>query len=190
MPFSFQNTELPEVILVSSQAFSDSRGFFAEMYKASDFNVNGIKNIFVQENHSHSIKGTIRGLHYQNQPMAQGKLVSVIHGEIYDVAVDIRRGSSTYGQWVGEFLSDKNHNILWVPIGFAHGFCVVSETADLVYKISGAEYAPEYENGIIWNDPEINIQWPIDTPMLSEKDLGLPSFANSNNNFSFEKVPQ
>ena len=188
MPFSFQETELPEVKLVSSKAFPDSRGFFTEMYKASEFNVNGIRDVFVQENHSHSIKGTIRGLHYQNEPMAQGKLVSVIHGEIYDVAVDIRKGSPRYGKWIGELLSAKNHNMLWIPIGFAHGFCVVSENADLVYKISGSEYAPEYESGIIWNDPEINIEWPVDTPVLSEKDLQLPSLTNSHNNFSFETI--
>ena len=174
MPFQFEKLEVPEVILVEPRLFPDERGFFMETYKYSDFKANGIPDRLVQDNYSHSLKGTLRGLHYQKPPQAQGKLVTVILGEIFDVAVDIRKGSPTFGRWVGETLSSTNHRMLWVPPGFAHGFCVLSDEADVVYKITSGEYAPDLERGIIWNDPEIAIPWPLDSPFLSEKDAILP----------------
>lgn len=134
MPFRFQRLEIPEVILVEPVLFCDERGFFMETYKFSDFSAFGIKERFVQDNHSRSIKGVLRGLHYQNPPRAQGKLVRVIRGEVFDVAVDIRKGSPTYGRWVGVVLSEENKLMLYVPPGFAHGFCVLSEVTEVVYK--------------------------------------------------------
>ena len=182
MPFVFKKLKIPEVILVNAQSFKDNRGFFLENFKESVFTQNGIDVKFVQDNFSHSVKGVLRGLHYQKNPKAQAKLVSVINGEIFDVAVDIRQNSSTYGKWVSATLSGKNHNLLYIPEGFAHGFCVLSETADVLYKVNN-EYSPEHDAGIIWNDSEINISWPIDNPIVSEKDSKLPSFNDANNNF-------
>lgn len=186
MPFNFVSMEIPEVINVEPRVFGDSRGFFMESYKNSEFQSNGIFGPFVQDNHSHSIRGTLRGLHYQKHPMAQGKLVQVINGEIFDVAVDIRKGSPTYGRSVGLKLSSENHQMLFVPVGFAHGFLVLSEEADVVYKVSGGEYAPELEGGIIWNDPDIGIQWPLENPVLSEKDRVLPLLQYADHNFGYE----
>ena len=182
MPFTFKKLEIPEVILVTPKSFPDERGFFLESFKESEFASNGIKTIFVQDNFSHSVKGVLRGLHYQKNPEAQAKLVIVLRGEIFDVAVDIRKDSSTYGKWVGEILSENNHNSLYIPEGFAHGFCVLSEEADVLYKVS-QEYSPEDEKGITWNDPKINIIWPIDNPLLHEKDSKLPILKNADNNF-------
>lgn len=153
-----------------------------ESFKESSFISNGIKTRFVQDNFSHSAKGVIRGLHYQKNPKAQAKLVTALRGEIFDVAVDIRKNSLTYGKWVGEILSEKNHKLLYLPEGFAHGFCVLSNEADVLYKVN-QEYSPEHEKGIIWNDPQINISWPIDNPILIEKDLQLPLLKNADNNF-------
>jgi dTDP-4-dehydrorhamnose 3,5-epimerase len=164
--------------------FSDERGFFLESYKKSDFDANNIFSQFVQDNHSHSSRGVLRGLHYQKNPKAQGKLIRVINGEIFDVAVDIRKGSPFYGRWVGEFLSAQKLNLLFIPPGFAHGFCVTSQTADILYK-STDEYAPEFERGILWNDPSINILWPIAEPILSPKDKQLPTLKSADNNFVF-----
>ncbi|MCH7685548.1 MAG: dTDP-4-dehydrorhamnose 3,5-epimerase [Planctomycetes bacterium] len=170
MPFQFKKLEIPEVLLVEPRIFSDSRGFFMETYKRSEFVANGIPDLFVQDNHSHSTKGTLRGLHYQKLPQAQGKLVMAVKGEIFDVVVDIRRGSPHYGHWVGEVLSATNHWMLWVPAGFAHGFCVLSETADVFYKCTDF-YHPEHERTLLWNDPDVNIQWPLQgEPILSDKD--------------------
>lgn len=185
MPFQFKRLEIPDVILVEPKFFPDNRGFFMEAYKKSDFDKFGFSD-FVQDNYSHSVKGVIRGLHYQKNPKAQGKLVYVIRGEIFDVAVDIRKGSPTYGKWVGVVLSDKNHLMLYVPVGFAHGFCVLSDEADVVYKVT-EEYAPEFDRGIVWNDPEIGIDWPIKDPILSQKDATLPYLSQADNNFVFEK---
>jgi dTDP-4-dehydrorhamnose 3,5-epimerase len=147
-----------------------------ESYKASAWGTFGITDAFVQDNHSYSTYGTLRGLHFQRPPKAQAKLVRVIQGAIFDVAVDIRKGSPTYGQWVGETLSAENQKMFYVPTGFAHGFCVISETAEVLYKVTAA-YAPDREGGIPWNDPDLAIVWPIHTPVLSEKDGAYPPLA-------------
>ncbi len=130
------------------------------------------------------MRGVLRGLHYQKPPQAQGKLVMVLSGEVFDVAVDIRRGSPTYGRWVGETLSAENGRMLWIPVGFAHGFCVLSERADVVYLVT-AEYAPDLDRGIRWNDPEIGIRWPVDEPLLSPKDARLPLLREADQDFVF-----
>lgn len=186
MPFRFRRLEIPEIILVEPKIFGDDRGFFMETYKRSEFAANGIADTFVQDNHAHSVRGVLRGLHYQKDPQAQAKLVTVVWGEIFDVAVDIRQGSSTYGHWVGEVLSAENGRMLYIPAGFAHGYCVLSDVADLVYKAS-AEYAPDLERGILWNDPEIGIGWPITDPILSPRDEQLPPLRDADNNFAFER---
>ena len=187
MPFEFKRLELPDVILVTAKATQDDRGFFMETYKLADFRAIGISDIFVQDNFSRSGRGVLRGLHYQIHPKAQGKLVSVLRGEIYDVAVDIRRDSPTYGWWVGATLSDKNRRSLYVPVGFVHGFCVLSAEADVTYKVT-QEYAPEAERGIVWNDPELAISWPIVEPTLSPRDSQLPFMGDAENNFAYEKT--
>ena len=175
MPFEFIKTEIKDVILIKLKVFGDSRGFFMETYKKSDFERAGIDTDFVQDNHSKSTKGVLRGLHFQKEPFAQGKLVRCIRGKIFDVAVDIRRDSSTFGKWVGFELSEDNKLMLWIPKGFAHGFLTLSEEAEVIYKVSGGEYAPDYEAGIRWNDPDIGIKWPLDgEPILSEKDKKAP----------------
>lgn len=183
MAFEFTRLEIPEVILVVPQRFADERGFFAETYKRSQFAANGIPERFVQDNLSHSLRHVLRGLHYQKQPKAQGKLVTALKGQIFDVAVDIRRGSSTYGNWVGEVLSDEDFRMLYVPPGFAHGFIVMSEEADVQYKVT-QEYAPELDRGIIWNDLAVGVAWPCDAPLLSPKDAVLPSLADADNDFT------
>ena len=188
MPFKFEKLSVPEVILVEPRVFPDERGFFMESYKYSEFKINGIADRLVQDNYSHSVKGTLRGLHFQKPPQTQGKLVMVIQGEIFDVAVDIRQRSPTFGRWVGETLSSTNHRMLWVPPGFAHGFCVLSDEADVVYKVTGGEYAPDSERGIIWNDPELAISWPVDRPFLSEKDAILPPLMEADYNFVYQEV--
>ena len=182
MVFSFEKLEIPEVILVTSKPFTDERGFFIESFKNSEFTSNGIKTKFIQDNFSHSFKGVLRGLHYQKNTEAQAKLVIALTGKIFDVAVDIRKHSPTFGQWVGEILSDENHKSLYIPEGFAHGFCVLSDEADVFYKVNN-EYSPENERGIIWNDPQINIKWPIDTPILNKKDSELPLLENADIDF-------
>jgi len=186
MPFTYKKLDIPEVILVEAESFSDNRGFFLEIFKESDFTSNGIDTRFVQDNFSHSVKGVLRGLHYQKNPKPQAKLVTALRGEIFDVAVDIRKNSPTYAKWVGEILSENNHKLLYIPEGFAHGFCVLSEEADVLYKVS-QEYSPEDEKGIIWNDPEIDIAWPIDKPILHEKDSKLPVLKNADNNFTYTR---
>jgi dTDP-4-dehydrorhamnose 3,5-epimerase len=158
-----------------------------ETYKRPDFVAYGIKGNFVQDNHSRSTKGVLRGLHYQNPPYAQGKVVRAIRGEIFDVAVDIRKGSPTYGKWVGVILSEQNKNMLYVPEGFAHGFCVLSEIADVTYKMTNV-YSPESEAGIVWNDREINIQWPVKVPVVSEKDRNWPTFRDADSKFYYEEA--
>lgn len=185
MPFQFRQLAIPEVILVEPQRFGDPRGFFMETYQFGTFAANGIAPHFVQDNHSRSAQGVLRGLHYQKDPFAQGKLLKVIIGEIFDVAVDIRRGSPTFGQWVGEQLSAENGRLLYVPPGFAHGFCVLSESADLIYKTTNY-YHPESDRGIIWNDPQIGIEWPINQPVLSAKDKNLPLLAEADFNYLYE----
>ncbi len=182
MPFRFKRLEIPDLILIETRVFDDDRGYFLETYKSSDFHAGGIKEMFVQDNSSHSIRGTLRGLHYQNHPWAQAKLIRAIRGEIFDVAVDIRKDSPTYGRWVSVILSDKNSQMLYVPVGFAHGFYVVSDEADIDYKTS-AEYCLEAEGGILWNDPELNICWPTPSPTVSPKDTLLPLFRDADHNF-------
>ncbi|MCA9926118.1 MAG: dTDP-4-dehydrorhamnose 3,5-epimerase [Anaerolineales bacterium] len=183
MPFQFQQLQIPDVILVKPQVFGDKRGFFKEVFQQSEFAQNGIFLPFVQDNYSFSAYGVLRGLHYQKPPFAQGKLLMAVRGEIFDVAVDIRRGSPTYGQWVGEVLSENNHQMLYVPPGFAHGFCVLSKEAALSYKVT-APYAADYEKGILWNDPSIGIEWPIDSPILSDRDVALPLMEDADNPFT------
>jgi dTDP-4-dehydrorhamnose 3,5-epimerase len=173
---------IPGVVLIEPRIFSDSRGVFVELFKASEFQANNVPMAFVQVNHSRSLKNVLRGLHYQLNPKAQAKLISVVHGEIFDVAVDIRRGSPTYGQWVGESLSEINKRMLFVPEGFAHGFCVLSEAAEIIYYCS-REYAPEAERIILWNDPAIAISWPVKEPLLSVKDAAGAFLSKAENNF-------
>ena len=168
----FEPTAIPEVIRVEPQVFRDARGFFLESYHEAKFAAGGVPARFVQDNHSRSSRGTLRGLHMQ-QRFAQGKLVRCIAGEVFDVAVDVRRGSQTFGRWVGETLSAENFRQLWVPPGFLHGFCVVSEAAEIQYKCTEL-YRPEDELGVIWNDPELAIRWPLAAPLLSAKDAALP----------------
>ncbi|MEO6050903.1 MAG: dTDP-4-dehydrorhamnose 3,5-epimerase, partial [Pyrinomonadaceae bacterium] len=163
------------LLLVELSVNGDVRGFFTERFKRSVFTELGLPTDFVQDNHSRSAPGVLRGLHYQVLP-SQGKLVGVTRGKIWDVAVDIRPGSATYGQSFGVELSDMNGRLLWMPAGFAHGFCVLgNESADVLYKVD-AEYNPSTENGILWSDPELAIRWPLSNPGLSERDSNLPSF--------------
>lgn len=174
MPFEFQNLDIPDVILVKPQVFGDNRGFFLESYQKSTFEQNGIDVEFSQDNHSKSKKGVLRGLHYQKPPKAQAKLVRCTNGQIFDVAVDIRKNSKTFGKWVGAILSEENKNMLYIPAGFAHGFVVLSDEAELLYKASN-EYSPEHDRGVFWNDSQININWGIDfEPIISAKDKSQP----------------
>ena len=184
MPFIFSRLEIPEIILIQARSFPDERGYFAETYKRSDFNAAGIPELFVQDNLSFSKRGAIRGLHYQNEPMAQGKLVMVCYGEIFDVAVDIRQGSPTFGHWVGHKLTTANGMMLYIPPGFAHGFSVLSEVAVVSYKVT-KEYAAAMDRGIIWNDPEIDIPWHVKVPLLSPKDSALPRLREADCNFTY-----
>jgi dTDP-4-dehydrorhamnose 3,5-epimerase len=186
MPFAFKRLEIPEVVLIEPKVFGDERGFFMETYRMPDFVAAGIKGNFVQDNHSRSSKGVLRGLHYQNPPFAQGKLVRVVRGEIFDVAVDIRKGSPTWGQWVRVILSEENKNILYVPETFAHGFCVLSGIAEVIYKTTNV-YSAESESGIIWNDEDLNIEWPVKEPIISEKDEKLPFLKNADIKFYYSE---
>lgn len=168
-------TRIPDVWLIEPRVFGDERGFFFESFNEPAFNAaTGNTLAFVQDNHSKSVKGVLRGLHYQLAPRAQGKLVRVIQGEVFDVAVDIREGSPTYGLWVGEILSADNKKQLWIPPGFAHGFLTLSETAEFLYKTTDT-WSPEHERCILWNDPTLDIAWPLDqlkglAPILAAKD--------------------
>ena len=170
MPFEFERQKIKDVILVKPKVFGDNRGFFMETYKKSEFVANGIDVEFTQDNYSKSTKDVLRGLHYQAKPYGQAKLVRCSKGRIYDVAVDIRPNSKTFGQYVKVELSEENKNMVFIPVGFAHGFVVLSEEAEILYKTSG-EYVPQADRGIIWNDKEINADWGIDfQPILSDKD--------------------
>ncbi len=175
----FLPTEIPEVLLVEPQIFGDSRGFFMETWHAAKFAAAGLDFSFVQDNHSKSVQGTLRGLHYQIEK-PQGKLVRVISGEVFDVVVDLRKSSSTFGRWVGDILSAENKKMLWMPPGFGHGFYVLSPEAEFVYKCTEL-YAPEYERCIRWDDPELGIAWPLlaQAPLLSAKDLAGVSLAEA-----------
>ena len=184
MSFIFKKLSIPEVILIEPKIFSDKRGYFFENFKESIFFSNGITKLIQQDNISHSKFGVIRGLHYQKNPKAQAKLITAINGKIFDVAVDIRKNSPTYGKWVGEILSNENHRSMYIPEGFAHGFSVLSEEADVFYKVNN-EYSKESEGGIRWNDPAIGISWSIENPIISEKDNVLPLLKNIESNFIY-----
>jgi dTDP-4-dehydrorhamnose 3,5-epimerase len=166
-------TKLPNVLIIEPRVFGDHRGFFKETFQIERYQEAGIDLSFVQDNHSRSQRGVLRGLHWQ-KTRPQGKLVSCSLGAVFDVAVDVDQNSPTSGTYVGVELSAENHRQLWIPPGYAHGFCVLSETADFQYKCTDL-YIPEDEGGLIWNDPELGIQWPIESPSLSEKDLALPT---------------
>lgn len=165
-------TALPGVLIIEPKVFGDDRGFFFESYQAERYADAGIAGPFVQDNVSRSVKGTLRGLHLQ-EPRPQGKLVGVLSGAVYDVAVDVRRGSPTFGKWIGVDLSAQNKRQLWIPPGFAHGFCVTSDSADFMYKCT-EYYAPEFEQSVRWDDPELGIDWPVTQPLLSKKDAAAP----------------
>lgn len=176
----FDPTEIPDVVLIRPAVATDSRGFFLESWQERKFAQAGLDLRFVQDNHSRSTQCTLRGLHYQVQDL-QGKLVRVVRGTVFDVAVDIRRSSSTFGRFVGAILSEENHHMLWVPPGFAHGFLVLSSTADFLYRCTDF-WAPAHERAIIWNDPDLNIAWPLPwgvTPALSTKDAVAPAFRDA-----------
>lgn len=179
MPFTVTPTALPEVLVLEPRVFGDARGFFYESFNARDFaQATGLQVEFVQDNHSKSARGVLRGLHYQITH-AQGKLVRVVQGEVFDVAVDLRRSSPTFGQWIGVHLSADNHRQLWVPPGFAHGFVVLSESAEFLYKTTDYWYA-EHERSLLWNDPAIGIAWPIDfEPQLAAKDAATRTLAQA-----------
>jgi dTDP-4-dehydrorhamnose 3,5-epimerase len=172
----FTPLALPEVILVEPDVHRDARGFFVETYHLEKYRAGGIAGPFVQDNHSRSVHGTLRGLHAQRR-RPQGKLVRAVDGEMFDVAVDIRRGSATFGRWVGVRLSGENFRQLYVPPGFAHGFCVLSEVVDVEYKCTDFYDAAD-EIGLAWNDPDVGIEWPIRDPIISDKDRNLPALKN------------
>ena len=180
MPFCFERLEIEDLVLITPKVFNDERGFFLESYKKSDFVKNGITTEFQQDNHSKSTKGVLRGLHYQIPPFAQAKLVRCIRGRIYDVAVDIRPDSKTFGKYIKVELSEDNKQMLYIPEGFAHGFVVLSDVAELFYKTSG-EYSPESDRGIFWADKNLGIDWGIDfEPILSSKDKNQIAFKDIN----------
>lgn len=180
-------TSLGEVIIITPKIFHDSRGFFLESFHASNFAAAGITASFVQDNHSRSKRGVLRGLHYQiEQP--QGKLVSVMRGRIFDVAADIRVSSPTYGKWVGVILDDVKRNALWIPPGYAHGFCALSEDVDVVYKCTDY-YNPRGERGIRWDDPTLSVEWPIKNPLVSEKDGEYPLLSSGLNELPMYEGP-
>ena len=176
-PLNIRETTLPGVLLIEPKVFGDDRGFFMETYRADSFHAAGITDVFVQDNHSRSARGVLRGLHYQ-EPNAQGKLVRCTRGAIFDVAVDIRRGSPSFGRWFGLDLSDANKRMLWIPPGFAHGFCALEDGSDLVYKCTRL-YDAASDCSILWNDPAIGIQWPIADPVLSAKDANASPLADA-----------
>jgi dTDP-4-dehydrorhamnose 3,5-epimerase len=170
-------TRLPGVLLIQPSVFTDERGFFMETYHAARFHEAGITATFVQDNHSRSARGVLRGLHYQ-EPNPQGKLVRCTRGALFDVAVDIRSGSPAFGRWFGVELTEENRTMLWIPPGFAHGFCALTDGADLMYKCT-AVYDGANDRSIAWNDPEIGIEWPLASPQLSPKDAAAPTLANA-----------
>ncbi|MGM8227459.1 dTDP-4-dehydrorhamnose 3,5-epimerase [Cellvibrio sp. ARAG 10.3] len=174
------DTEIPDVKIFEPKIFGDDRGFFFESYSQKIFEeAMGLQAKFVQDNHSKSVRGVLRGLHYQLPPMAQGKLVRVVEGEVFDVAVDIRKSSPTFGKWVGVLLSAENKRQLWIPEGFAHGFLTLSETAEFLYKTTNY-YSPTHEGSIIWNDDALAVAWPkVGDVLVSGKDQAAPNFKNA-----------
>jgi dTDP-4-dehydrorhamnose 3,5-epimerase len=178
MPFEFEALDIEGAFLATPRPFSDDRGFFMETYKYSDFAAVGLTEPFVQDNHSYSTRGVVRGLHFQRQPEAQGKLVRVLAGEIFDVIVDLRQDQPGFGRWLSVTLSAANRRMLYAPPWCAHGFCVLSPDAHVAYKVT-REYAPRHESGIIWNDPAIGIRWPVTEALLSPKDALWPLLAEA-----------
>lgn len=183
MTFTVTRQSIPDVLVIEPKVFSDDRGFFLECFRASlcqEYNIPP----FVQDNHSHSKKDVLRGLHYQLNPQAMGKLVHCVRGGIFDVAVDIRRGSPSYGHWVSAELTGDSQKMLYVPPGFAHGFCTLTDTADVAYKCT-AYYSPDCDRSLLWNDPELAIDWPTREPALSAKDAAAPTLRQADNNFQW-----
>jgi dTDP-4-dehydrorhamnose 3,5-epimerase len=189
MPFTFTPTAVTDVVLVESRTFSDHRGWFSEGFKASEFASAGLPSVFAQDNRSRSHRGVVRGLHFQRNPMAQGKLVTCGRGAVWDVAVDIRVGSPTYGRWVAEELTEDNGKMLWIPGGFAHGFAALTDAAELVYKCT-QEYSGPHDGGVKWDDPAIGITWPVDVDavIVSDKDRDLPLLAECDHGFTYSAV--
>ena len=178
MPFEFERLEIGGLVLIRPRVFEDDRGFFLETYRESDFAAAGLADRFVQTNLSRSKRGVLRGLHYQKQPMAQAKLVQVVQGEVYDVVVDLRRDSSTFGRWCATVLSEENRRLLYVPPWCAHGFCVLSDSAQVIYAVA-AEYSPELERGVLWSDPALAIAWPVREPVVNARDKSWPPLAEA-----------
>ncbi len=184
MFFHFEPLSIPDVIRITPARHDDDRGFFSETYRVSAFEDAGIRDVFLQDSHARSTRGVLRGLHYQAPPQAQAKLVRVVHGEVFDVAVDIRVGSPTFGHWAGGALSGEDGVILYIPEGFAHGYVCLSERADLVYKVSN-EFDAELDRGIAWDDPVIGIPWPVENPTLSVRDRSLPGSESATGAFQY-----
>jgi dTDP-4-dehydrorhamnose 3,5-epimerase len=182
--FKFKpSTSIPEIVLVEPRPSVDDRGWFLESYKKSEFERHGIPFEFVQDNHSRSMaKGILRGLHFQKKPAEQGKLVRCVVGELFDVAVDIRKGSPTYAMWVSATLSADNQHMMWIPPGFAHGYLTISGSTEVLYKVT-SEFSPANDRSVRWNDPTIDIRWPIANPILSKKDAEAPLLADADSNF-------
>lgn len=176
MSFTFERLAIPDVVLVRPTRLGDERGFFSETYRESAYAAAGIGGPFVQDNLARSGPGVLRGLHFQLPPRAQGKLVSVVRGSVFDVAVDLRRSSPTFGRWVAHELSAESGRLIWIPPGFAHGYAVLSDGADLAYKVT-EEFRPELDRGVRWDDPAIGVAWPLERPVLSPRDLALPLLA-------------
>lgn len=185
MAFRFAPQSIPDVVLIEGPRFSDARGLFLEAYRYSEFAAGGIPLRVPQLSYSRSKNSVLRGLHYQMRPKAQAKLISVVRGEIFDVVVDLRRGSPAYGDWISVVLAANDHSMLYVPEGFAHGFCVLSDEADVLYALT-AEHDLALDRGILWSDPRIGISWPIRNPILSPKDASLPPLEAADNNFEYE----
>jgi len=176
LTFTFTKTSIDGVLVVNPRSFEDERGFFMETYAKTAFEAAGIPGEVVQLNHSMSVRGVLRGLHFQRDSYAQAKLVRCTRGEVLDVALDIRRGSPTFGKWISVVLSESARNMIYVPRGFAHGFLTTSDVAEVQYSVDN-EYSPEHEGGVIWNDPDLGIPWPISSPILSKRDAGWPRLA-------------
>ena len=184
MGFHFKRLDIPDIVYIEPDLYRDDRGEFFELFREGAFKEFGIPAKCVQVNFSRSRRNVLRGLHYQKEPAAQAKVVNVIAGAIFDVAVDIRKGSPTYGRWVGVELTAEKKSMLSIPAGFAHGFCTLSDETEALYYCSG-EYNPELDRGIRWNDPQIGIKWPVAEPILSDKDLGLPMLTEADNNYVY-----
>jgi dTDP-4-dehydrorhamnose 3,5-epimerase len=181
MEFRFEPLAIPDVVLITHEIVKDPRGFFLEGYREEPFLKQGIPR-FVQDNHARSTGSVLRGLHYQIRPAAIGKLVRCLRGRVFDVAVDIRKGSPTYAKWVGVELNDENCRMVYIPDGFAHAYCALSDECEVFYKTTGY-YSPQHDRGFRWNDPEVKIEWPVADPILSPKDANAPLLKDAENNF-------